>query len=74
MSGAKRGGRPARAASTEKVNPTLPARVVRCLEALADLGLYGSTKTEVAAYLIIRGVDDIARGGAIRLPLREADT
>jgi hypothetical protein len=69
VSGSRRGGRPARADSTEKVNPTLPANVVRCLDALAETGLYGSTKTEVAAYLIVRGVDDLVRAGTLRLPL-----
>jgi hypothetical protein len=69
LSGSKRGGRTAKAAASEKVNPTLPAAVVRCLEKLADTGLYGTTKTEVAAYLIVRAVDDLVRSGTLQLPI-----
>lgn len=52
----------------EKVNPTLPAGIVRVLEALAQVGLYGNTKTEVAGYLIIKAVDDLWKDGRVSLP------
>jgi hypothetical protein len=69
VSGTKRGGRPPVAENTGKVEPTLPLTVVRCLETLVAMGLFGSSKAEVARYLIMRGVDDLVRAGTLRLPL-----
>jgi hypothetical protein len=67
MSGSKRGGRQAASDSSGKVNPTLSASAIRCLEVLAKMGRFGSTKTEVAAYLIMRELDDLTRAGVLRL-------
>jgi len=66
VSGAKRRGRPPLAHSSEQVTPTLPPAIVRVLEAL--VGLYGNSKAEVAAYLIIKAVDDLWREGRVSLP------
>ena len=66
MSGAKRGGRIASTETTAKVNPTLPPQAIRSLEKLAELGVYGgNTKTAVAAYLIMRELDDLTRAGVL---------
>ena len=66
---AKAGRPPTARREDRKVNPTLPANVMRRLEVLAEMSLYGPTKTEVAAYLIRRGVDDLIRNGVLRLPI-----
>jgi hypothetical protein len=74
MSGSRRGGRKAAADTNGKVNPTLPADAIRCLEALAQMGRYGGTKTEVAAYLITRGLDDLTRTGVLARRWDDEDT
>jgi hypothetical protein len=37
------------------------------LEQLAALGIYGASADDVATYLIIRGLDDLARAGILPL-------
>lgn len=64
MAAAKRGGRTA-GTGGEKVNPTLAPDAIACLELLAKMGRYGSTKTAVAAYLIMREIDDLTRAGVL---------
>jgi len=49
----------------------LPGETRRCLNALAQAGLLGSTAENVAAYLIIRGIDDLTRSGVLRLESSE---
>ena len=68
MPGPKNGGRSVAAEKPGKVNPTLPADAIRCLEMLASMKRYGSSKTEVAAYLILRELDDLTRAGVLPKP------
>jgi hypothetical protein len=49
----------------KKVDPVLPPDAVACLEKLAEMGRYGSTKNEVARYLILRELDDLTRMGVL---------
>lgn len=69
MANEKRGGRAPSDDPPGKVNPTLSAETIKCLEFLARMGRYGKTKTEVAGYLIIRGIDDLTRAGTLPLSL-----
>jgi len=62
----KKRGRPKNEEPTIKVEPRLPPGVFRCLRWLASKNRYGSTPTEVAKYLIVRGVDDWDRAGMFR--------
>lgn len=71
MSGTRRGGRKAGADTSSKVNPTLPHDAINRLEILAKMGMYGNTKTEVAAYLIIRELDDLTRTGVLPRPVAD---
>lgn len=66
------GGMPRRKSivATTKVAITIPKPVHERLERLALLGLHGSTPTEAAKYLVIRGLDDLMRSGV--LPANEA--
>jgi hypothetical protein len=66
MSESRRGGR--KPVANEVVKPTLSAGTVKCLEDLAKLGRFGSTKTEVAAYLIMRGIEDMSSKGMLPPP------
>jgi len=43
----------------------LPSETRRCLRAMAEVGLLGSTSEDVAAYLILRGIDDMMRAGVL---------
>ncbi len=63
MSESRRGGR--KAGANETVKPTLSAGTIKCLEELAKLGRFGSTKTEVAAYLIMRGIEEMGGKGIL---------
>jgi hypothetical protein len=53
------------ATPTTKVAPTIPLPVHARLERLAAEGLYGNNPSEVARYLILRGLDDLARAGVL---------
>jgi hypothetical protein len=49
---------------SRKVQPVLSAQFRRYLDDLRDLG-YANTPTEVARYLIDRGIDDLIRAKTI---------
>ncbi len=70
MAAPKRGGK-TKGAASGKVNPSLPPDAIACLELLAKMGRYGSTKTAVAGYLIMREIDDLTRQGVIPKQLPE---
>jgi hypothetical protein len=56
------------------VNPVLPPDALASLRLLADRQRFGSTVNEVARYLIIRALDDLARDGQIPSgPIRPPD-
>jgi hypothetical protein len=59
-------GRPKNDEPTRKVEPRLPAAAYIQLESLVEIGTYGSNPTEVARYLIIRGLDDLLRSGMLK--------
>ena len=58
------------ATPTTKVAPTIPLPVYARLEKLAADGLYGNNPSEVARYLIVRGLDDLIRSGALTVGLQ----
>ena len=66
MSDSKRGGR--KAVATEVVKMTLPLGTAKCLEDLVKLARFGNTKAEVAAYLIMRGIEDMSTRGMLPPP------
>lgn len=58
--------RPAHEQPPRHVKPSLPADAYACLQWLArNMGRYGNNPTEVARYLILRGIDDLTRGGVL---------
>ena len=59
----KKPGRPKKEEPGKKVEPTLPLGIHRRLEQLSNMDDYPDTPTEVARYLIIRGIDDLKRAG-----------
>jgi hypothetical protein len=59
-------GRPRNDEPTRKVEPRLPSLAYTQLESLVEIGTYGSNPTEVARYLIIRGLDDLLRSGVLK--------
>lgn len=70
MPNAKRGGRGGSLDASSKLHPTLPNELHKCLEFLAQTGRFGgTTKTEVAAYLITRALDDLTRSGVLPVNL-----
>lgn len=54
-------------AKPSKVHPVLSAEMHEILERLVKKGPYGTSKTQVAQYLIQRGVDDLVRAHVIKL-------
>jgi hypothetical protein len=58
-------GRPKSDHPGRKVEPTLPADAYACLSLLAKRKRLGSNPTEVARYLILRGLDDLTRRGVL---------
>jgi hypothetical protein len=48
------------------VEPRLPPELFSRLERLVEIGTYGSNPTEVARYLIVRGIDDLIRAGVLK--------
>ena len=61
-----RGGRRPASEASESITLTLPRGAIKCLEELAKMGRFGgSTKTEVATYLIVRELDDLARAAVL---------
>jgi hypothetical protein len=61
-------GRPRNEEPTRKVEPRLHPKAFAQLEKLAEIGTYGSTATDVARYLITRGLDDLIRAGVLKAP------
>jgi len=51
----------------EKVHPTLSRQMLNVLDQMKEMGLYGSNRSEVARYLIQRGIDDLMRTGIIKV-------
>ena len=51
----------------EPLEVELPAEVRRLLQCMADVGILGSSPGDVAAYLILRGIDDMTRAGVLSL-------
>jgi hypothetical protein len=45
----------------------LPVETRRVLGSMAQVGVLGGTPEEVAAYLVLRGLDDIFRTGTLKL-------
>lgn len=71
MQNAGMAGRPKNQHPTKKVEPTLPANAYARLEALVEIGIYGSNPTEVARYLILRELDELLRQGVLKNPPTE---
>jgi hypothetical protein len=59
-------GRPKNDEPTKKVEPRLHPKAFAQLKQLAQIGTYGSNATEVAKYLIQRGLDDLIRAGVLK--------
>ncbi len=57
--------RPANEYGSVKVHPLIPSPYVGYFVQLKKLG-YGKNRTEVAAYLIQRSVDDLIRAGVLK--------
>lgn len=55
-----------------EVKPKLPPHMRACLRILRRQG-YGSTVTEVAKYLIVRGIDDLKRANVLKPEEIEAE-
>ena len=52
---------------TEQISITLSVRVVELLEELADLGVHGTSRGEVARALISARLEQLASDGLIKL-------
>jgi hypothetical protein len=52
--------------TTTKVHPTISLQMADYISALIDIGSYGNSDSEVAAYLIQRGLDDLLRAGVLK--------
>lgn len=48
-----------------KLEPRVPPDAFACVEYLTALKRYGSTRNEVARYLILRELDDLTRMGVL---------
>ena len=67
-------GRSKNTIESDPVHPTLPKPAIRCLELLLESGRYGTTVSEVARYLLIRGIDDLTRANVLpALPITQPD-
>ena len=53
---------------TTKVQATISQQMATYLDQLVDAGTYGNSPSEVARYLIQRGLDDLLRNGVIEKP------
>lgn len=56
----------------EPLEIDLPPETGRILQSIALAGVLGATVSEVAAYLIVRGLDDLMRAGVLKLESVEA--
>lgn len=59
---------------SEPLAVELPPETRRILQHMADVGLLGATPGEVAAYLILREIDDLMRAKVLSLSSVEAET
>ena len=59
-------GRPKNITPTRKIYPTVSFQTVQYLNDLIEIGSYGNSEAEVAAYLIQRGIDDLLRSQVLR--------
>lgn len=50
----------------KKLEIGLPVEVHDCLTALSKIGGYGVTPTEVARYILQRGIDDLRRAAVLK--------
>ncbi len=58
---------PSEDTKSSKIHPSLSAELHKLLELLARKGPYGANKTQVAQYLIQKGVDDLVRDQVLKL-------
>ena len=58
--------RPKSQNETRKVHPTLSEQMLDFLDDLIAIGNYGNSRSEVARYLIQRGIDDLLRNNVLR--------
>lgn len=65
------GGRTPNAIESDNVHPSLPKPAIRCLELLLESGRYGTTISDVARYLLLRSIDDMARANILPLSIDE---
>lgn len=54
-------GRPENTIESDKVHASLPEPAIRCLELLLKSGRYGTNLSDVARYVLLRGIDDLTR-------------
>jgi hypothetical protein len=64
---AEMAGRKPNRSKSDKIQPVLHPQATEQLDYLATLGPYGATKTEVARYLIYRGLDDLIRANVVQV-------
>lgn len=57
---------------TVKVYATVSEQTSRYLSDLIEIGSYGNNPSEVAAYLIQRGIDDLLRTHVLTKPTKRA--
>jgi hypothetical protein len=50
----------------KRIEIGLAVEVHDCLKTLSEIGGYGITPTEVARYLLQRGIDDLRRAGVLK--------
>lgn len=50
----------------DQVPLRLPVAILAVLDKLAAIGEHGTNRTEVARYLIIRGIEEVRRSGYLR--------
>jgi Arc/MetJ-type ribon-helix-helix transcriptional regulator len=53
---------------TEQISVTLPVRVLEIMERLRGVGLYGTTRGEVARALIQARIEDLMEKGVVKRP------
>lgn len=57
-----------------KIYATVSEQATRYLDDLIEVGSYGGNRSEVAAYLIQRGIDDLLRTHVLERPARVVPT
>lgn len=66
--------RPKNRNQVKKLHPTVSVQTVGYIEQLIQIGSYGNSEAEVAAYLIQRTIDDLLRTGLIKLAASNPST